>query len=344
MTTHWMWLLLTSAQAATLDFSGDCRGELTLEAVGLSPDRAFQFLWGREGHDTVPFGVCAGTELGVSADGWTPTMVADPEGAAAIDFTLRWSLCGKAVQVLDLATCEATNVVVLPGATSPIDPLWEAVETLSAAVEALASTDAALGAELDALQTTLEDLEVAAPGEPVDDGRIGALESAVAALETNDEAQEILLDTLEAEVAANTIDLVETMASVEGLAAGLPAVMPFTYNPIAGVISFVDADGIPHTLTYATDEEDVQVDDDMHVAVKGNTLYLNIKSAPGVACTLLHDDDDAIRYPSIEYAYATDTGNVLAAPWGDEPTFMLQQVGTGGTLLYPWAGFAVLCY
>ena len=71
-------------------------------------------------------------------------------------------------------------------------------------------------------------------------------------------------------------------------------------------------------------------------------VYVNINGVPSMACTLLHSDDDGIRYG---IAFATDAGNGMAGIWGnsDTRTFLMSQQGQPGLPLAINASYHILC-
>ena len=71
-------------------------------------------------------------------------------------------------------------------------------------------------------------------------------------------------------------------------------------------------------------------------------IYLNINGIPSMACTLLHAEDDGIRYG---LAFATDVGNGMTSIWGNSNTrtFMLSQQGNAGLPLGINASYRILC-
>ena len=103
-----------------LKTGGECPGPADLgirsfvgeDLVGSGP---FMVIAGdREGSTVVPGGRCAGTELGVESDGALAKFgpLADLDGDGMIDLTptLPPGMCDKQIQVLDLATCDVSEV------------------------------------------------------------------------------------------------------------------------------------------------------------------------------------------------------------------------------------------
>jgi hypothetical protein len=72
------------------------------------------------------------------------------------------------------------------------------------------------------------------------------------------------------------------------------------------------------------------------------TLYFFLEGAPSTACTLLHDEDDALR-PG--HYFATDGGNNNAAIWGNSttPTFMFARAGLANYGLATNESHAIAC-
>jgi hypothetical protein len=115
-----------------LKTGGECpgAGEIGIRSfVGddLSGSGPFVVVAGdREGSTVIPGGRCAGTELGVESDGVLAKFgpIADFDGDGMIDLrpTLPPGMCDKRFQVLDMATCDVSEVQTFAG--DPEEPAW----------------------------------------------------------------------------------------------------------------------------------------------------------------------------------------------------------------------------
>ena len=110
--------LFSVAQAApALTVTGACAGIVgtTLDISGATPGGTVVIASGDgPGTTLIPAGACAGTPVDLAGDvRLRATLVADGSGAAAIGNHLPAVVCGSSVQVVDLATCEVSNVVGL---------------------------------------------------------------------------------------------------------------------------------------------------------------------------------------------------------------------------------------
>lgn len=94
---------------------GDCPGEMTIIAAGMTPQRALG-LYGSEteGPFTMGGGACLGTELGL--DGATPIgpRITDELGMTSLTATLGQAWCGIKLQVVDSVSCAVSNVTTIP--------------------------------------------------------------------------------------------------------------------------------------------------------------------------------------------------------------------------------------
>jgi len=97
----------------TLVIEGTCPGAVDLVVTNATPDGvvAFLFAFG-EGGVVIPDGnPCAGTALGLNATALLAgTVSANAEGSAVFSGNAPNVACGGFVQVLDVATCETSNV------------------------------------------------------------------------------------------------------------------------------------------------------------------------------------------------------------------------------------------
>ena len=96
---------------------GACPGTVEFAIASATPG-GFVGLAGAPavGSSTVPGGSCAGTELGLSNPIPIAGETADGGGGVTIELTVPAPICSAVVQVLDLSSCEVSNVSLLPDA------------------------------------------------------------------------------------------------------------------------------------------------------------------------------------------------------------------------------------
>ncbi len=117
--------LVTTSQAQTLDMSGPCPGRITVEVTGLTPGGDAAFITGvaGEGSDTLGMGPCSGTETGLAGLRFlTRIPDSDRDGMLRLRPTVSGPTCSAPFQVLDLATCELSNVAS-PGDSRDCGPV-----------------------------------------------------------------------------------------------------------------------------------------------------------------------------------------------------------------------------
>lgn len=94
-----------------LEIAGTCGGPGTVGVYGLTPGGRFSVLRGNDlSGATVPVGRCTGTWLDIGGVKQLATLTADVNGEYHFKSNLPASLCGRYVQVLDVDTCEISNV------------------------------------------------------------------------------------------------------------------------------------------------------------------------------------------------------------------------------------------
>jgi len=98
-----------------LSITGDCPGDIVLNLTGGTPGGSIALVSSAsEGSSNVPQGSCAGTPLGLSAPGLLAIVPLDGNGAFSTTRNVPAPLCGLFLQVLDLGTCQTSNVAQIP--------------------------------------------------------------------------------------------------------------------------------------------------------------------------------------------------------------------------------------
>jgi hypothetical protein len=93
--------------------SGTCPGATTLSTTNGTASAPVAFLYGNAGSFTKPSGACAGITLGISNPNLGVMLNANGAGAASVSFNASAAFCGRTVQAVDVASCTASNTVVL---------------------------------------------------------------------------------------------------------------------------------------------------------------------------------------------------------------------------------------
>lgn len=93
--------------------TGTCPGSVTLATAGGTANSQVAILYGNAGSFTKPSGVCAGLTLGISSPNLGVMLNANGAGAASVTFNTSPAYCGRTVQGVDVASCTATNTIVL---------------------------------------------------------------------------------------------------------------------------------------------------------------------------------------------------------------------------------------
>jgi hypothetical protein len=104
------------APVVTLTVSGACPGPMFVEMGGMSPGGPVALVTASgEGEVAIPAGPCAGTGLGLTADGLGLRGIfwADPIGGLSLTTGIGAAACGKAIQAVDVATCTVSHAAVL---------------------------------------------------------------------------------------------------------------------------------------------------------------------------------------------------------------------------------------
>ncbi len=93
--------------------TGSCPGAVTLNATNCSAGGPVAIIYGAAGSFTKPTGTCAGLTVGIGAPTLGGILTADGAGSASLSFNAPAGACGLTVQGVDIATCTATNTVIL---------------------------------------------------------------------------------------------------------------------------------------------------------------------------------------------------------------------------------------
>lgn len=128
--------------------TGSCPGTVDIAAADLTPGGAVVLLSGDVGSDVLAVGPCAGTQTGLSNLQVRSGVVAGADGVISFSPTLPAGVCSQSLQVLDLSTCEVSNVGALQGSCTEHsaggsdylfcadEVLWETAQELCFAVGA----------------------------------------------------------------------------------------------------------------------------------------------------------------------------------------------------------------
>ncbi len=119
-----LWLGVVSfsgvaSAAPTLNVLGECPGEVTLRVTGLDAYATVTVMYGEPAAPgsglAVPRGPCAGVETDL-ATGGRGFDLTDSDGTGTLSFTTEVSAlrCGTAFHLLDVVTCEISNLGVIP--------------------------------------------------------------------------------------------------------------------------------------------------------------------------------------------------------------------------------------
>jgi hypothetical protein len=106
-------MLLGGAGSVGLAVSGRCSSKLTLHISGLVPYRAFAVASSSSiGLGAATGGACAGAPLGLAAGGLGLLYYrGSASGSLTLSVPSQVPLCGRYLQVVDMATCAASNVM-----------------------------------------------------------------------------------------------------------------------------------------------------------------------------------------------------------------------------------------
>ena len=107
-------LLLTTAHAIEFSATGDCGETIAIEVSDTAARSNFSFLLGYgPGSDAIAAGRCAGVDSGLNLYTFSRIITTDADGIFSMDWEMPDHLCGTAVAVLDVTTCEVSSMVVL---------------------------------------------------------------------------------------------------------------------------------------------------------------------------------------------------------------------------------------
>lgn len=103
------------ASGLTLAMQGSCPGAVTASVTGATPGGSVAVvLAATPGAFVIPSGSCAGTALGLGSGISLVTVItANSNGEASLSGNLPPALCGRLLQVVDLSSCDTSNVVTL---------------------------------------------------------------------------------------------------------------------------------------------------------------------------------------------------------------------------------------
>jgi hypothetical protein len=121
--TSLLFAALPAFAAPTLTFDGSCPGEGEFSVAGVEADASFHFVYGEEmGEGSLLTTDCAGYDVGIaSPQTHEVPFVVDSSGSRVFDWSITTNYCGKLVRVLDVATCELSDITELPSS----DCDWE---------------------------------------------------------------------------------------------------------------------------------------------------------------------------------------------------------------------------
>ena len=97
----------------TLSKTGTCPGVMTVSATNCTPFAPVAFLFGGPGSYTKPNGTCAGVTIAMAAPTLVAVLTSDGSGAASVTYNFHIGLCGRRVQIVDVATCTTSNFITL---------------------------------------------------------------------------------------------------------------------------------------------------------------------------------------------------------------------------------------
>jgi hypothetical protein len=92
---------------------GSCPGPMTVTATNCTPNAPVAFLYGNPGSYTNPNGICAGVTLGIASPTLAAVRNASGSGTVSVAYNFPAALCGRTVQIVDVATCTTSNTITL---------------------------------------------------------------------------------------------------------------------------------------------------------------------------------------------------------------------------------------
>lgn len=93
--------------------TGTCPGFMTIRITGATPNSPVPVFYGPAGSYTKPNGTCAGVVLNISGPTLATVLTSNGQGKAGFQLNFPGQLCGRTVQVVDIATCQASNSITL---------------------------------------------------------------------------------------------------------------------------------------------------------------------------------------------------------------------------------------
>jgi hypothetical protein len=106
--------LLGGGARPTINLVGSpCPSSVTAQATGFTPGGTIAIVKANgTGAAVIPSGPCAGTTLGLSTSGLglITTITAPPSGSVNYSGSVSAGVCGKYIQMVDMATCTVSNV------------------------------------------------------------------------------------------------------------------------------------------------------------------------------------------------------------------------------------------
>lgn len=100
-----------------ITITGSCPGNVTVNVTNATPNRQVALLFGLNMGGTVipPSFACAGTQLGITSQvQLVNNRNADANGNVTFSGAAPASACGRYLQVLDVTTCNTSNVIQIP--------------------------------------------------------------------------------------------------------------------------------------------------------------------------------------------------------------------------------------
>lgn len=93
--------------------TGTCPGPVTLTTNGGTANSNVALLYGAPGSFTKARGACAGLTVGINRPTLGAMLNSNGSGTATVSFNALPSYCGRTVQAVDIASCTASNSLVL---------------------------------------------------------------------------------------------------------------------------------------------------------------------------------------------------------------------------------------
>ena len=109
----WNGVLYTDEAGPALDIAGNCPGPVVLTYANCTPNRPVALRSGPSGVFVKSGSPCAGLTLAISSPTLLRVVTAGPNGAGGLNFNAPAQACGRTVQIVDVASCEASNPVTL---------------------------------------------------------------------------------------------------------------------------------------------------------------------------------------------------------------------------------------